>query len=219
MLTTIGLVFVLISGNVKPLFACEFSFSTENGFSAVVTNSKGNMLHELNRGKFPDVLKEEGLESENSSHLEFVGSPFIITLEMEDGAKVRVMRFLTIIDHPTRSGGFLGGVPEGSGLGIAVINRDDVENSVAEAQRKLLEHLSKESGYEYSTFLFSSCAGRYLLLAKDHEAEARALRTVLPENVSAAGFYTYGEFAPVIMEDSGKSYNVFRNSAFTILAM
>ncbi|MDD6036560.1 MAG: FIST N-terminal domain-containing protein [Lachnospiraceae bacterium] len=214
-----GLVFVLISGNVKPLFACEYSVSTENGFSAVVTKSKGNMILELNRGKFLDVLKEEGVGSDNSDQFQFIGSPFTATLEMEDGAKVRVLRFLTIIDQPTRSGGFLGGVPEGSGLGIAVINRDDVEKSVAEALRKLLEQMSKENEYKYSTFLFSSCGGRYLLLTKDRDAEARAIQTVLPENVSAAGFYSYGEFAPVTMEDSGKSYNVFHNSTFTVLAM
>lgn len=213
-----GLVLLMVTGNIRPVYACEYSISKEGNFSEVVTRSYKNTVYELNHRKFLDVLEENGIHSEKEHvDLEYVGTPFLSTVRQEDGTSVRVTRMLTRLDHEERTGDFLGGIPEGAVLGSAIVNKEDIRTSVEECFKNLLVRIKAETGYEYTTFLITSCGGRYLWLNTDRDVEAKAYAGRLPAGSSVCGMYSFGEFAPV--EKGGKQYNMFHNGTLTVLVL
>lgn len=213
-----GFVLMMITGNIRPVFSREYEISKEGSFSKTVTRSCQNIVYELEHKNFMDVLKENGLCSENEEvGLEYVGMPFLSTAEQEDGTKIRVTRMLTRLHHEDRTGYFLGAIPEGAVLGSAIVNKEDLTMSVEKCFRGILERIQKETDYEYTTFLVTSCGGRYLWLATNQDAEAAAYAGKLPEESSVCGMYSFGEFAPV--EKNGKRYNMFHNGTLTVLAI
>ena len=209
---------VLISGNIKPKFVSKNSIVNRALFSYVITESKANHIFKLGNDTLVDVMDKEEISNEKSDVVaDYLLSPFLLSIPTKDGDVIETARNISTLNHEDGSGVFLGGMPEGSTLGIGIISREDVTNSVKKACEAINEEL-KDDGYEYSTLLCTTCAARFLALASDVEAEGQACINNLPKNLELIGIYAFGEFCPVKGNNTGKMYNTFHNFTFTIFA-
>ena len=144
-------------------------------------------------------------------------SPFIVSIEKDDGDIVEVARNLSMINKDMGMGFFLGDIPENSIMSVGVLNRPDVQNTVEKAFSLMLRQM--RGAYKYRTILCTSCSARFLALASNTEAEAEAYKGRLPEHVSLSGMYAYGEYCPLRGDKTGREYNMFHNFTFTLLAL
>ncbi|MBQ9572583.1 MAG: FIST C-terminal domain-containing protein [Acidaminococcaceae bacterium] len=212
-----GQVMVLVSGNIEPKFVYANSIENRASFFYEVTESKSNQVIRLGNGSFIDALKREDMQVSKTDVLgDYILSPFVLTIHQPNGDSVEVARNLSVLNQETGAGCFLGAIPEGSTLSIGIINRSDVQKSVNSSIDKILLEI-KEHGYK--TLLCTSCCARFLALASNINAEVEAYTGRVPEGVSLAGLYSYGEYCPVRGNKTGEFYNMFHNFTFAILAI
>lgn len=212
-----GQVMVLVAGNIEPKFVYANSIENRASFFYEVTESKSNQVIRLGNGSFIDALKREDMQVSKTDVLgDYILSPFVLTIHQPNGDSVEVARNLSVLNQETGAGCFLGAVPEGSTLSIGIINRSDVQKSVNLSFDKILNEI-REHGYK--TLLCTSCCARFLALASNINAEVEAYTGRVPEGVSLAGMYSYGEYCPVRGNKTGEYYNMFHNFTFTILAI
>lgn len=212
-----GLVVALITGNIDPKVVCVNSIENKASFSYEITESKSNLIYRLGKHTFVDVLKKEGMEADKTEVLgDYILSPFMVTINKEDDS-VEVARNLSMLNHETGAGSFLGVMPEGAILSIGLLNRSDVQDSVEKAFDDMFGML-KAQGNTCHTLLCTSCVARFLALANNTSAEAETYKDLLPDDVSLLGLYAYGEYCPVKGKKTGRDYNMFHNFTFTILA-
>ncbi|MBQ4275982.1 MAG: FIST C-terminal domain-containing protein [Lachnospiraceae bacterium] len=209
---------VLITGNIKPKFVSRNSVSNRALFSYVITESKANHVFKLGNDTLLNVMNKEQIGNEKEDVVaDYLLSPFLLSIPMGDSDVIETARNISSLNHMDGSGVFLGGMPEGSTLGIGIINKDDVKNSVEKACAAINDMLD-DPDYEYSTLLCTTCAARFLALASDVEAEGQMCLDNLPKNLELMGIYAFGEFCPVKGLNSDKYYNSFHNFTFTIVA-
>ena len=215
-----GQVFALVAGNIEPKCITVNSIENRANFSYEITKSGVNRIFKLGDYSFTDVLRKEQLLTGDKTEVmgDYLLSPFVVTIEQNDGEKIEVARNLFELNHKDGSGIFLGAMPEGSDLGIGIINREDVQASVEEAIERLIDKVSR-SDLKYSTVLCTTCVARFLALASNIKAEANACCDRLQQDVSMVGMYAYGEFCPVTGRETGRDYNMFHNCTFTIVAI
>ena len=212
-----GQVMVLVAGNIEPKFVYANSVENRASFFYEVTESRSNQVIRLGNGTFMDALKREDMQVSKTDVLgDYILSPFVLTIHQPNGDSVEVARNLSVLNQETGAGCFLGAVPEGSTLSIGIINRSDVQKSVNLSFDKILNEI-REHGYK--TLLCTSCCARFLALASNINAEVEAYTGRVPEGVSLAGLYSYGEYCPVRGNKTGELYNMFHNFTFTILAI
>lgn len=214
-----SMIIILISGNIHPTFISMNSIENRALFSYTITKSEGNQVYKLGDDSFVDMLTREKIGTDKEEvEADFLLSPFVVSIKQPDGEYVEAARNLSKLNHQDGSGTFLGDMPEGSILGIGIIGKEDVQHSVEVAWSKIKE-LLKESEYEYSTVLITTCAARFLALASNIQAEAQICNENVPEGCSLLGMYAYGEFCPVTSKKTGDSYNLFHNFTFTVVAL
>lgn len=212
------LALMLITGKIKPIFNQEFSVADTTEALHTVVRSEGNVVYELDDCSMLESLRRAGLNlSKGDGYVELIGTAFEAVLDLGDGQKISVMRDMGDVDPDHNSAVFLGNVPEGSKMRLCILNKEAIKVSVRKAFTRVLDEIKTEKDYEYSTFLCISCAGRFLLLASDPDAEGKAYGGLLPDNITLCGMYSYGEFCPVY-GDNEKLYNVFHNKTFTLVA-
>ena len=214
-----GVVMVLISGNVKPVWVTMNSIESRSIFKYEITESEGNQIFKLGSNSFMDALKKAQFVVDKTDVFgDYIISPFVLTIKMPNGEEVEVARNISVLDHEKQSGIFLGAMPQGAYVGIGTLNKDDVQNSVEKALSELMSKVLNEGGYEYRTFICTTCVARFLALASNLKAEGNLCMKYIPKNSSLLGMYSYGEFCPIKGAESGENYNLFHNMTFTTVA-
>ncbi|MBR4807587.1 MAG: FIST C-terminal domain-containing protein, partial [Lachnospiraceae bacterium] len=136
---------------------------------------------------------------------------------MSDGDRIEVTRNLSMLNHETGAGVFMGNMPQGSTISIGLLNRGELKSTVEEAFDIILKELAKCED-KYETLLCSSCCARFIGLANNTSLEGDTYLGRLPKHISLIGMYGYGEYCPVTGKETGRRYNMFHNYTFTILA-
>ena len=214
-----GVVMVLISGNIKPVWVTMNSIESRSIYKFEITESEGNQIFKLGSSTFMDALRNAQFVVDKTDVFgDYIISPFVLTIRMPNGDEVEVARNISVLDHEKQSGIFLGGMPQGAYVGIGTLNRDDVQNSVEKALSELMNKVLKETGYEYRTFICTTCVARFLALASNLKAEGNLCMKYIPKDSSLLGMYSYGEFCPIKVSESGEDYNLFHNMTFTTVA-
>ncbi len=216
-------VIALIAGNIEPKAICVTSFNGRADFSYKVTESKRNQVFRIGDETFIDALRKGDLLKEGDDRTgvqqvmgDYILSPFLLTLNFENGDTVEVIRNLAFLNFDNGSGSFLGTVPEGSVINITIVGRDDVQNTVKKCFDSVKKIITTEPG-KYNTILCSTCCARFLALGSNIEGEAKAFEGLLPSEVSLIGIYSYGEFCPVAGSKTRKNYNMFHNFTFSLM--
>jgi hypothetical protein len=117
-------------------------------------------------------------------------------------------------DYDATSGSitFFADIPLHSEVQVVRANRDEMVDSARLSIQQALEHYP---GKQPSIALFFSCTGRMHVLGTKTKEEYQVLQPHIPVGVTCAGFYTYGEIAP--LRPNGEAQ--FHNETFVTLLL
>lgn len=107
---------------------------------------------------------------------------------------------------------FAAEVPEGSIVRLMIGDRKKAIGAAREAAESARNQLGEKPK---AVFVFN-CIARYKLLGMERNEELEAIKDVFGPEVPVAGFYTYGEIAPL---KNGEERSVFHNETITVLAI
>ena len=187
----------------------QFSFGVSSGCGTLgskglVTKATENVILEINHQSarlfYDDYFNDEVIEPSDSSLAVF-----------EPGEANFYVRFLQERSDPQKTYlKFMGDVPEGATVQIMESSRSDLLDG---AKTSIYQAIDAYPGTHPSALLCFSCAGRRVFLGREVAQEYDVLQSLLNSKIPVAGFYTYGEIAP--LEQSGKSH--FHN--FTMVSL
>jgi len=185
------------------------------GKMRLITNSNANVVYEIDNQPAAKIYEEYFSLNLNQLRKELkrisILYPIGIFLEGEDEY---LLRNLLAIDE---SGAliFQGSVPQESSIRLMIGSKE----SCLDATRQAAEEVKKIFlGRNINFVLIFNSASRYTLLRREAEKEVHIIKEVLGKNTPVAGFYTFGEQAPLkSINYQGKSY--FHNQSITILGI
>jgi hypothetical protein len=171
---------------------------TPVGKTAVVTRAKNETVYEIDGEPVVDFYRHYlGGTSEPA-----MATPLAI---FDDETGRYYLRAPLDWDEEEGSATFFGSVPEGSVVQIAMASTDEIlqgtEASVADALSGFPDGRLPEGA------LISACATRNWLLGSRTSSELEIIKTGLGPDVPIAGFYAFGEIAPLQLETAPKFHN------------
>jgi hypothetical protein len=196
---------ILLSGNVKPEFAC-MAVPENNTLKrkAVVTSSDGNILKEINGSPAIDYIQSIGLVKDNK----LVTTQTVSLIVYYDDETEPVAR--SIFDLTSEGYLILGGVaPEGSVIGIGTLSPSDVVDMLS----KMIDSLGV-----FDFLLVASCISRNFILGWDNMAEIDLIQSRLGEGSPFLFVYVAGEICPTVAAD-GTFINRFHNLTLVSCAL
>ena len=166
-----------------------------------ITRAEGNVLYELDGRNALDLYKTYlGPHAEKlpASALLF---PIAVT---EANSKVSVVRTILAIDEQAKSMTFAGDIPQGGTAQLMKTNVDDLVEGARAAAETSMKGLG---GEKPDLALLVSCVGRKLVMDQRTEEETEAVREVLGDDATIAGFYSYGELCPFSQGETCRLHN------------
>lgn len=160
------------------------------GPERLITKSNGNILYDLDGQPAIDLYRAI-LREEHNADLSSARFYFPLEIRSDDMSR-GIVRTIVGIDEKDNSLIFAGDVPEGSQAWLMKVNFNRLMEGAAEAARA-----SSTNGNGSPQFaLLVSCIGRKIVLKQRTFQELEAVREVLGQPTTLAGFYSYGEIAP-----------------------
>jgi hypothetical protein len=163
------------------------------GPERVVTRSEGNVLLELDGRPALELYKD--YLGERASGLPATALLFPLGIRAEgqpDNSERELIRTVLSVDESRQSMTFTDDVPEGS---TAQLMRGTTDRLVDAAQAAAAA--ARLPGDQPALAIVVSCVGRRLYLGQRVEEELEAVSEELGSTCTLAGFYSYGELAPV----------------------
>ncbi len=160
------------------------------GIERQVTKSHANVLYEIDN--MPALELYESFLGDKAKDLPSSGLLFPLSLRTSP-EKDPVVRTILAIDREAQSLTFAGDLPEGSLVKFMKANIDRLINGAEDAAKVSVKHLNPGV---VNLAILISCVGRKLVLKQMVEEEVEAVKDVLGEQVTLAGFYSYGEISP-----------------------
>jgi len=220
---TRGLIFILLGGNVKPIFAMNHNFGAAVEKKGKITKSSGNFVHMVGDQTFKQYVSSiVPVPNEELVIYHFQSTPFVMELPDFETDEQPVVRALVTVDHKTGAGSFLSKMPEGSMLYLNEFQRDNLDKSCKEALTNIKEQIAASKDYEYSMLFVSTCNARHLLMADDKSLESNIISEYLsdlPADFNSMGFYGFGEICPTGTRADGTAKNRFHNISFAVCAI
>ena len=161
------------------------------GPERLITRSQGHVLYEVD-GQPVLALYKKYLGG-HASGLPRTGIMFPLVLRMPDGAQ-GVARAVLDTDEAAQSVTFAGDMPEGAYARLMMASSERLLEGAVDAARAALEGFD---ACEPDLALLVSCTGRKWVLEKRVEEEVEEVRETLGAHPAIAGFYSYGEIAPL----------------------
>lgn len=160
------------------------------GPERLVTRSMANVLYELDGHSALGLYKR--YLGEHAQGLPATGLLFPLSVRTHNGA-APLVRTILAVDEEEQSLTFAGDVPQGAYARLMKANFDRLIDGAAGAARA--SHLPIGAG-DPELALLISCVGRKLVLQQRTDDEVEAVRDVLGQRPTLAGFYSYGEISP-----------------------
>jgi len=161
------------------------------GPERLVTRSRGNILYELD-GKSALELYKRYL-GRHADDLPATGLLFPLSVRYKNGETQQVRTILSLDEHD-RSMTFAGDVPEGACARFMKANVGRLIDGAVEAAEECGTLLGGKSP---DLAILISCLGRRMVLKQRVEEEIEGVQGALGEHTVLAGFYSYGEIAPL----------------------
>jgi len=171
------------------------------GPKRLVTKAEANVLYTLD-GK-PALALYKRYLGERANDLPGSGLLFPLQLLSGSASETNLVRTILAVDEERQSLTFAGDLPVGHYVRLMKANSD----ALVEGARVAAESSGKRRILGERAAVLVSCVGRKLVLGRRVEEEVEAVLTQLGENVSAAGFYSYGEICPGGMERGCELHN------------
>jgi hypothetical protein len=198
---------VLLCGNIEPKFAVTgIDDDRILKREAIVTDSEGNKLKEVNRVPVLEYLASLGIAGNGQIDGRHLVVPLVI--DQNDGAGP-TMR--TILSQTPEGHIFLSGkAPVNSTLGVGLFDADYVIDTAG--------WLSEEAlGGNYDCMLMTSSIVRNFILGLDNIAEIETIQSRVGETVPFLLSCSGGEISPVL-DDNGRLVNRFHNVTAALCA-
>lgn len=171
------------------------------GPERIVTKSKGNVLFELD-GKPALALYKEYL-GEKASGLPASALHFPLQIRSHQNDETRLVRTILAVNESENSMTFAGNIPQGS---LAQLMRANFERLIEGAQ--VAADSIDKTGPNYPRLALAiSCVGRRLVLGERAEEEVEATLKSLPPGTQQVGFYSYGEYSPLVKGHTCELHN------------
>ena len=187
---------MLFSGPIKTAFGIINS-STPVGEQTVIEEVDGNFVTRIG-GKSALSFYRDTFGPHTEPLLEMP-----ISVVEENGHTY--IRAAVEFDEVQRSVRFYGHIPKGS---VVQFTEETPEGIISDTN-ECLEELCTGPWLDWTpqSSLIFSCASRKWILGSEARKEADILRKKLPPNTPFAGFYSYGEIAPLDIGQSPKYHN------------
>lgn len=198
-----SLAILMMSGNVNPrFFISTISEDKITKQKAIITDSEGSILKEVNGVNLVEYMKTIGLSQGNG--IEGSSSiPFVV--DYGDGTKPSVRGIYSVNDD---GHAFCGGeMPMGSTLAIGTLDPKDIVKTAGDA---IDDALNNE---DISGILMFPCQARNHLLEMDYMAEMNKVKEKIEDTVPYHIAYSGGEICPSY-DDHGKPVNRYHNFTF-----
>lgn len=216
---------LLCSGNIRPVFSVQSINTRPIERKRVVTSAKGNTIYRVGDSTFTDYLEKLGLPvaklATGNTTVAFSSNPLLLEHSPDSSDDFFFLRMLHKINLEEGSGTALNRIPEGSTISVCPLDRSEIASAATTASEQLIAGMEaicdNHKEYEFSTVLVVSCIGRLLMLIPKNSKEADGLLADLPADLSLAGFYSYGEIAPLSYTATDLPANNFAHNESLIL--
>ncbi len=171
------------------------------GAERLVTRSEGNVLYELDGESALDLYKM--YLGDKASELPGSALLFPLGLKFDEDSDT-IVRTVLAVDEEKNSMTFAGDIPEGCYVRLMKANFD----KLIEGANLAAEHTTQKGGGSTDKLaLLISCVGRKLILGQRIDEEVEAVQSVLGNDVTITGFYSYGEISPVVESSRCELHN------------
>lgn len=218
-----SLAFMLVSGDIEPVFALRHNIGTGSRRLATITKAHDNAVEELDGEPFGDFAKDivlmPGDVDAYSIAFMRLTTPFAVRMPDAEQDEVEVIRPLYDVDKDDRSGIFASVMPVGASVTISSMQKENVLQSCKDTLDQMLSRMDS-SGRKYTAILTSTCNARALILSANKSLEASMLKDRLKDRagIEAMGAYVFGEFCPTREIEGGRMKNRFHNLSFAVCA-
>lgn len=198
-----SLALLMMGGEINPRFIIStISDDKITKQSAIITDSSGSKLKEVNGMNLVEYMKTIGLSQgqdiEGSSAIPFV-------VDYGDGTKPSVRGIYSVNE---KGHAFCGGdMPVGSTLAIGTLDPSDIIKTAGDAVNEAMQNDN------INGILLFPCQARNHLLEMDYMAEMNKVREVVDGHVPYHLAYSGGEICPSY-DESGKPVNRYHNFTF-----
>ncbi len=189
------------------------------GLPRMVTKADGAVIHEIDGKPAIDLYRDyfgdaeaEKLKQETLARLAVL---YPIGVRVPDQHEYLIRDPLSVDEHGSIT--CAAEVPQGAAVQLMLGSRD---GAIAVA-REAAEHAKTELGVQPKAVLIFNCIARNKLFGEQAGDEIAAIQSVLGFGVPLAGFYTYGEQAPINGEtrDFARCNPQFHNETVVILTL
>ena len=183
----------------------EASFAIHGGWTPfgperIVTKSESNVLFELDGKPALDLYKKYLGDKSN----ELPGAALLYPLNVKSqDEKQSYVRTILNINEEKNTMILAGDIPENSKVQLMMTNVDNIANASELAAKQAL--IKRETKPQLA--LLVSCIGRKLVLDQRVEEEIDEVVSVIGDDTTFCGFYSYGEIAPFNLEVNCQLHN------------
>lgn len=183
------------------------------GLERKITKAHQNRLYELDGQPALELYKK--YLGEHSKNLP--GSALLFPLSVKPNKESSsVVRTILTIDNEDNAMVFAGNIPEGGYAQLMKANFDRLVDGAAQAAEMGNQMME---GQPVELALLISCIGRRLVLDQRVEEELESVREVIGKKAVMAGFYSYGEIAPMNSKEKGRNPSELHNQTMTITTL
>ena len=160
------------------------------GPERLITRSRGNILYELDGRSALGLYKKYLGDYADDLPASALSFPLSIRSTVDEPP---IVRTVLSIDESDGSMTFAGDLPEGS---YARLMKANFERLIDGANDAAVAAFRSTGSTSPDLALLISCVGRKMVLRQRVEEEVESVRSVLGNQTTLSGFYSYGEIAP-----------------------
>ncbi|GAB5563738.1 MAG: FIST C-terminal domain-containing protein [Winogradskyella sp.] len=189
----------LYGDTIEATFAIHGGW-TPFGPERIVTKSKSNILYELDGQPALDLYKK--YLGDKADQLPAAALLYPLNVKSEDEEQSFVRTILNI-DEEKNAMILAGDIPMNSQVQLMMTNVDNIANASELAATQAIE--KRKSKPEVAILV--SCIGRKLVLDQRVEEEIEEVVSIIGEDTTVCGYYSYGEIAPFNLEINCQLHN------------
>ncbi|MBF0263952.1 MAG: FIST C-terminal domain-containing protein [Gammaproteobacteria bacterium] len=196
-----GIVAIGLSGN-----SLNISYGSYGGWSSFgparkVTNSKDNILYELDGMPALQVYKK--YLGEHAKDLPASGLLFPFEMLGKDHSALGLIRTILGVDEDTGALTLAGDINPDGYLRLMHASVDDLIDGAETAAQQLVFPETDTNGLA----VLVSCVGRKLVMGDQVDEEIESVTEILGSKICVTGFYSYGEISPLSSITNCKLHN------------
>lgn len=171
------------------------------GVDRIVTKSDKNIVYEIDSEPAFELIKRliGSITGFNINNMRFL--PMSVRENVADNPVIRSIAFINKEDGSIT---FSGNIPEGSYIRLMKSNIEKLINAAEGAAEVSIEPIGNT---HTDLAIVTSCIGRRKVLKELVEEEMEAVRDVIGEDATIAGYYSYGEISPQVYNNNCELLN------------